>query len=96
MFCTSLVCIVVSTNPIIHCGHLAQQEELYFFASFNRNRFEQLLANLGFDGCEDRNMDDKSAPFWQMWEQFFENYRKHYVVNAYVTVYEQLRSFLGR
>ena len=26
-----------------------------FFASFDRNRFEQLLANLGFDSCEDRN-----------------------------------------
>ena len=67
-----------------------------FFASFDRNRFEQLLANLGFDSCEDRNTDDKSAPFRQMWEQFFENYRKHYAVSAYVTVYEQLRSFLGR
>ena len=66
------------------------------FASFDRNRFEQLLANLGFDSCEDRVTDDKSAPFRQMWEQFFENYRKHYAVSAYVTVYEQLRSFLGR
>ena len=45
-----------------------------FFASFDRNRFEQLLANLGFDSCEYRNTDDKSAPFRQMWEQFFENY----------------------
>ena len=67
-----------------------------FLASFNCNRFEQLLANLGFDSREDRNTDDKSAPFWQMWEQFFENYRKHYALSAYVTVYEQLRSFLGR
>ena len=67
-----------------------------FFASFYRNRFEQLLANLGFDSCEDCNTDDKSAPFRQMWKQFFENYRKHYAVSAYVTVYEQLRSFLGR
>ena len=32
-------------------------------ASFDRNRFEQLLANLGFDSREDRNTDDKSAPF---------------------------------
>ena len=72
----------------------------YIFASFDRNRFEQLLANLGFDSCEDRNTDDKSAPFRQMWKQFFENYRKHYAVGAYVTVYKQrykqLRSFLGR
>ena len=67
-----------------------------FFASFDRNQFEQLLANLGFDSREDRNTNDKSAPFQQMWEQFFENYRKHYAVSAYVTVYEQLRSFLGR
>ena len=78
MFCTSLVCIVVSMNPFIHCGHLAHQEELYFFASFDCNQFEQPLANLGFDSCEDRNTNDKSAPFWQMWGQFFENYRKHY------------------
>ena len=67
-----------------------------FFASYDRNRFEQLLANLGFDSREDRNTDDKSAPFRKMWEQFFENYRKHCAVSAYVTVYEQLRSFLGR
>ena len=63
------------------------------FASFDRNRFEQLLANLGFESCKYRNT---SAPFRQMWEQFFENYRKHWAVSAYVTVYEQLRSFLGR
>ena len=67
-----------------------------FFAFFDRNPFEQLLANLGFDSREDRDTNDKSAPFRQMWEQFFENYRKHYAVSAYVTVYEQLRSFLGR
>ena len=67
-----------------------------FFASFDRNQFEQLLANLGFDCRKDRNTDDKSAPFRQMWVQFFENYRKHYAVSDYVTVYEQLRSFLGR
>ena len=67
-----------------------------FFASFDRNRFEQFIANLDFDSCEDRNMDDKSAPFRQMWEQFFENYRKNYAVSAYVPVYEQLMSFLGR
>ena len=30
MFCTLLVCIVVSTNPFIRCGHLAHQEKLYF------------------------------------------------------------------
>ena len=66
------------------------------FASFDHNRFEQLLANLGFDSCEDRNTDDKSAPFRQMWKQFFENYRKHDAVSAYVTVYKQLRSFRGR
>ena len=29
MFCTSLVCIVVSTNPFIRCGHVAHPEELY-------------------------------------------------------------------
>ena len=45
-----------------------------FFAFFDRNRFEQLLANLGFGSCEYRNTDDKSGPFRQMWEQFFENY----------------------
>ena len=67
-----------------------------FFASFDRNRFEQFIANLDFDSCEDRNMDDKSAPFRQMWEQFFENYRKHYAVGAYIPVYKQLMSFLGR
>ena len=88
--------------------YLCQQESLHslwspgpsgraiFFASFDRNQFEQLLANLGFDSRKDRNTDDKSAPFRLMWEQFFENYRKHYAVSAYVTVYEQLRSFLGR
>ena len=59
-----------------------------FFASFDRSRFEQLIANLGFDSCEDRNTDNKSAPFRQILEQFFENYRKHYAVSAYVTVYE--------
>ena len=37
-----------------------------FFASFDRSRFEQLLANLGFDSCKYRNTDDKSAPFPQM------------------------------
>ena len=67
-----------------------------FFASLYCNRFEQLLANLGFDSCENRNTDNKSAPFRRMWEQFFENYRKHYAVRAHVTLYEQLRSFLGR
>ena len=67
-----------------------------FFASFGRNRFEQLIANLGFNTCEDRSTDNKSATFRQMWEQFFENYRKYYAFSAYVTVYEQLRSFLGR
>ena len=67
-----------------------------FFASFDRSRFEQLLANLCFDRCENGNTDDKPAPFPQMWEQFFENYRKHYAVSTYVTVYEQRRSFLGR
>ena len=71
IFCTSLVCIVISANLFIRCGHLALA---IFFASFDRNRFEQLLANLGFDSCEYRNTDDKSAPFRQMWEQFFENY----------------------
>ena len=45
-----------------------------FFASFDRNRFEQLLANLSFGSCGYRNIDDKSAAFRQMWEQFFENY----------------------
>ena len=34
-----------------------------FFASFDRNRLEQLLANLGFDSSEDRNTDDKCVPF---------------------------------
>ena len=98
IFYTSLVCIVISTNPFIRCGYVAHQEELYFFASFDRNRFEQPLGNLhgGFDSCEYRNTDDKSATFRQMWEQFFENYRKHYAVSAYITVYEQLSSFLGR
>ena len=67
-----------------------------FFASFDRNRFEQLFAKLRFDSCEDRNTDDKSAAFRQMWEQFFENYRKHNAVCAYVPVYEKLSSFLGR
>ena len=67
-----------------------------FFAFFDRNRFEQLLTNLGFDSCEDRDTNDKPTPFRQMWEQFFENYKKHYAVSAYVTVYEQQRSFLGR
>ena len=66
-----------------------------FFASFCCNRFEKLLANLGFDSCEDRNTDNKSALFPQMWEQFFENYRKHYAVSDYVIMNEQLRSFLG-
>ena len=32
-------------------------------ASFDCNRFEQLLANLGFDSRENRNTDDKSASF---------------------------------
>ena len=34
-----------------------------FPASFGRNRFEQLVANLRFDSREDRNTDDKFAPF---------------------------------
>ena len=34
-----------------------------FSASFDRNRFEQLIANLRFDSREDRNTNDKYAPF---------------------------------
>ena len=67
-----------------------------FFASFGRNRFEQLLTNLGFDSGEGCNTDDKPAPFRKMWKQFFENFRKHYAVSSYVIKYEQPRSFLGR
>ena len=50
-------------------------ERAIFCASFDRNRFEQLLANLGFDSCGYCNTDDKSAAFRQIWEQFFENYK---------------------
>ena len=46
-----------------------------FFASFDRYRFEQLIAYLRFDSREDRNTDDKPAPFRRMWKQFIENYR---------------------
>ena len=67
-----------------------------FPASFGRNRFEQLVANLRFDSREDRNTDDKFAPFRRMWEQFVENCRKCYVVSAFVTVDEQLIPFRGR
>ena len=49
---------------------LGPSERAIFFASFDRNRFEQLIANLGFDSCEDRNTDDKSAPFRQTWNSF--------------------------
>ena len=70
--------------------------KVIFSASFDRNRFEQLIANLRFSSCEDRNTDDKSAPFRRMWEQFIENYRNYYAVGAYVTVYKQLIKFRGR
>ena len=66
-----------------------------FPASFGRNRFEQLVANLRFDSREDRNTDDKFAPFRRMWEQFVENCRKCYVVSAFVTVDKQLIPFRG-
>ena len=36
-----------------------------FSVSFDRNRFEQLIANLRFDSREDRNTDDKSIHFDQ-------------------------------
>ena len=38
-----------------------------FPASFGRNRFEQVVANLRIDSREDRNMEDKFAAFRQMW-----------------------------
>ena len=66
-----------------------------FPASFGRNCFEQLVANLRFDSGEDRNTDDKFAPFRRMWEQFGENCRKCSVVSAFVTVDEQLIPFRG-
>ena len=64
-----------------------------FPASFSRNCFEQLVANLWFESREDRNIDDKFAPFRGMWKQFIENCRKCYVVSAFVTVDEQLIRF---
>ena len=67
-----------------------------FPASFGCNRFEQLVANLQFDSCEDRYTDDKFAPFRRMWEQFIENCRKCYVVSAFLTVDEQLMQLRGR
>ena len=67
-----------------------------FYASFGRNRFEQVIANLRFDSREDRNTEDKFAAFRQMWEQFIDNCRKHYAVGAFVTVDEQLIPFRGR
>ena len=67
-----------------------------FSASFGLSRFEQLIANLRFDSREDRNTDNKAAPFRQMWKQFIENCKKHYAVGAYVTVYGQLIPFRVR
>ena len=37
-----------------------------FSASFGRNRFEQIIANLRFDSREDRSTEDKFAAFRQM------------------------------
>ena len=71
-------------------------ERAIFPASFGRNRFEQLVANLRFDSREDRNTDDKFASFRRMWKQFVENGRKCYVVSAFVTVDEQLIPFRDR
>ena len=56
-------CQHVSLHSLWSPGPLGRD---IFFASFDRNRFEQLLARLGFDSCEDHNTDDKSAPFRQM------------------------------
>ena len=64
-----------------------------FPASFGRNRYAQLVANLRSDSYEDCNTDGKFAPFRRMWEQFVENCRKCYVVSAFVTVDEQLIPF---
>ena len=64
-----------------------------FPASFARN---QLVANLRFDSREDRNTDDKFAPFRRMWEQLVETCRKCYVLSAFVTVDKQLIPFRGR
>ena len=57
-----------------------------FPASFGRNRLEQPVANLRFGSREDRNTDDKLAQFQRMWDQFIENYRKCYIVSAFVKV----------
>ena len=67
-------------------------ERVIFSASFDRNRFVQLIAILHFISREDRNTDNKFPPFRRMWEQFIENNRKHHAVGAYVTVYEQLNA----
>ena len=66
-----------------------------FPASFGRNRFEQVIANLRFDSREDRNTEDKFAAFRQMRKQFIDNCRKQYAVSAFVTVDEQLIPFRG-
>ena len=41
-------------------------------AFFDRNRFEQLVANLRFDSREDRNTEDKFVSFRSMWEHYIE------------------------
>ena len=38
-----------------------------FSASFDRNRFEQLIANLRFDSREGRDTNDKLYPFDECW-----------------------------
>ena len=79
IFCTSLVCIVISANPFIRCGHLAHQEELYFLLlSTVIDLSKGIISLLNFGKCGNSFLRITDA------------------VSAYVTVYEQLRSFLDR
>ena len=48
------LCLLWSSGP---------SRKAIFPASFGHNHFEQLVANLQFDSHEDRNADDKFAPF---------------------------------
>ena len=64
-----------------------------FFASFDRNRFEQLLANLILTVVDIVTRIISLLHFGKCGNSFL---RITDAVSAYVTVYEQLRSFLDR
>ena len=70
VYCTSLLCIVLNTNRFARCGYLVHTEGLYFLLLLAVITLTSFVANLRFDSREDRNTDDKFAPFRRMWEQF--------------------------